>query len=126
DALALSLPPSAPPPPPLPCAGGGAAHSLRGQSPLRQALLPSGDTSRAGDSPSRSRSCLHGCCHFGWLPLAGGLAVVGRPFAGGPWLQSAAPLQVVGRPCKGAGRGHARLPLARASFAMKMQQECVE
>ncbi|RRT33516.1 hypothetical protein B296_00051619, partial [Ensete ventricosum] len=24
-----------------------------------------------------------------------------------------------GRPCKGAGRGHARLPLARASFAAK-------
>ncbi|RWW01389.1 hypothetical protein GW17_00035576 [Ensete ventricosum] len=35
------------------------------------------------------------------------------------WLQSAAPLQVVGRPYKGAGRGHARLSLARASFAAK-------
>ncbi|RRT31820.1 hypothetical protein B296_00057442, partial [Ensete ventricosum] len=37
----------------------------------------------------------------------------------GPWLQTNAPLQVVGRPYKGAGRGHARLPLVRASFATK-------
>ncbi|RZS26726.1 hypothetical protein BHM03_00060104, partial [Ensete ventricosum] len=42
-----------------------------------------------------------------------------RPFAGGPWLQPVAPLQVADRPIKGAGRGHARLPLARASFAAK-------
>ncbi|RWV81205.1 hypothetical protein GW17_00057398 [Ensete ventricosum] len=57
--------------------------------------------------PGRSRSCLRGCCHCGW-PL------------------SVAPLQVAGRPCKGAGRGHARLPLVRASFTAKMQQERVE
>ncbi|RWW15301.1 hypothetical protein GW17_00020869 [Ensete ventricosum] len=44
----------------------------------------------------------------------GALAVVGHP------------LQVVGRPCKGAGHGHARLPLTRASFAAKTQQERVE
>ncbi|RZS04712.1 hypothetical protein BHM03_00035084 [Ensete ventricosum] len=53
-------------------------------------------------------------------PFAGGLAATGRPLAGGPWLQTNAPLQVVDRPCKGAGRGHARLPLVRASFSTKM------
>ncbi|RWW36990.1 hypothetical protein BHE74_00057949, partial [Ensete ventricosum] len=35
-------------------------------------------------------------------------------------------LIAIGRPCKGASRGHARLPLARASFAVKPQQEHVE
>ncbi|RWV83091.1 hypothetical protein GW17_00055349, partial [Ensete ventricosum] len=74
-------------------------------------------------------------------PFAGGLAVVGRSIAWWPWLQPAAPCRGSGsnrpppcrgalfaadRPCKGAGRGHARWPFARASFATKMQQERVE
>ncbi|RRT44041.1 hypothetical protein B296_00010918, partial [Ensete ventricosum] len=45
-----------------------------------------------------------------------------RPLQGA-WPQPVAPLQgalaAIGRPCKGAGHGHARLPLTRASFAAK-------
>ncbi|RWV82678.1 hypothetical protein GW17_00055801, partial [Ensete ventricosum] len=52
DALALTLPPFAPS---LPYTGGGAASRRRGQPPLRQALLPSGGTLRAGDVTSRER-----------------------------------------------------------------------
>ncbi|RWV83686.1 hypothetical protein GW17_00054677 [Ensete ventricosum] len=137
----MPLPPSASPS--LPCAGGGAAAF--GRYPYWRSLLPTaalaGDSrdrgaapcglvagSRhlrtglgrlplaiapwaagpcglaAGDSPllaGHSRSCPRGFCHCGWQPLAGGLAAAGHP-------------------CKGVGRGHARLPLARASFAAKM------
>ncbi|RWV83824.1 hypothetical protein GW17_00054522 [Ensete ventricosum] len=85
-------------------------------------LATSGSPLRAGCN----RLCLRGYYTCGWLPLAGGMVAAGRPLALGPWLQSTAPLQVVDRRCKGTGRGHARLPLARASFAAKMQQECVE
>ncbi|RWV84230.1 hypothetical protein GW17_00054068, partial [Ensete ventricosum] len=49
----------------------------------------------------------------------GAAATAGSRPLQGVWRQPAAPLQVVGRPCKGAGRGLARLPLARASFATK-------
>ncbi|RRT36398.1 hypothetical protein GW17_00048461 [Ensete ventricosum] len=62
----------------------------------------------------RSRSCPRGYCPCGWPPLAGG-----------PWLQSTAPCRWPST-CKGAVRGHARLPLVRASIAAKMQQEHVE
>ncbi|RWV77162.1 hypothetical protein GW17_00062051 [Ensete ventricosum] len=51
-------------------------------------------------------------------PCVLALVAVGRPFV--------AELALTGHPCKGAGRGHAWLPLARASFAVKTQQECVE
>ncbi|RRT41609.1 hypothetical protein B296_00032015, partial [Ensete ventricosum] len=64
----------------------------------------------AGPSRSRPPLCM------------GALATVGRPLQGA-WPQPAAPLQVTDRPCKGAGRGHARLPLVKASFATKIQQE---
>ncbi|RWW72290.1 hypothetical protein BHE74_00019913, partial [Ensete ventricosum] len=74
-------------------------------------------------------------------PLAGSLAAASRPPAGRPWLQPIAPcrgpgrsrpppcrgaLAVAGRPCKRVGRGHALLPLERASFTEKMQQECIK
>ncbi|RRT70730.1 hypothetical protein B296_00013885, partial [Ensete ventricosum] len=52
-------------------------------------------------------------------PLRAGLGCSRSPLCLGP-------LAAAGRPCKGAGRGHARLPLARASFVAKTQQECVE
>ncbi|RRT42478.1 hypothetical protein B296_00023194, partial [Ensete ventricosum] len=53
-------------------------------------------------------------------PFAGVLAAAGRPLQGA-WPQPVASLQVADRPCKGASRGHARLPLARASFTTKME-----
>ncbi|RWV79024.1 hypothetical protein GW17_00059910, partial [Ensete ventricosum] len=59
-------------------AGGRPLRAVAGGCPLQ---------ATAGEGPRRS-----------WPPLAGGLVVVGRPFAGGPWLQSTAPLQMV-RPC---------------------------
>ncbi|RRT63619.1 hypothetical protein B296_00012657, partial [Ensete ventricosum] len=39
----------------------------------------------------------------------------------GAWPQPAAPLQLANRPYKAAGRGHARLPFTRASFAEKTE-----
>ncbi|RRT31466.1 hypothetical protein B296_00059070, partial [Ensete ventricosum] len=51
----------------------------------------------AGDSPlqaGHSRSCPRGCCHYGWPPLVGGLAVAGRPLARGA-------LVAAGRPTRG-------------------------
>ncbi|RWV78833.1 hypothetical protein GW17_00060128, partial [Ensete ventricosum] len=161
DALALTLPPSASSS--LPCAGGGAAHRRRGQPPLRQALLPSGGTLRAGGHTSRGRcpcwrpllpaatlagdnpgrgaapcGLVAGSRHLrsgrGWLPLAVALRAAGPcglafpcrgPGRSRPPLCRGA-LAATDRPCKGAGCGHARLPLVRASFVAKIQQECVE
>ncbi|RWW45070.1 hypothetical protein BHE74_00049118, partial [Ensete ventricosum] len=57
----------------------------------------------------------------GWAPPPCGLALAAAadgPYAGG--------LAAAGLPCKVAGRGHAPLPLARASFTAKTQQERIE
>ncbi|RWV90838.1 hypothetical protein GW17_00046931 [Ensete ventricosum] len=57
---------------------------------LQRAAAPCGRA--VGSSPlraGRSRSCLRGCCHYGWPPLAGGLAVAmpGCPLQGLPSLR---------------------------------------
>ncbi|RZS00074.1 hypothetical protein BHM03_00029713 [Ensete ventricosum] len=101
---------------------------------------------RAGAAPADGRSCLRSpmqaAAQAAGLPLVAlqraaatcGLAAGGcplrsrrgqQPLAG--WSQSFVPARLlplrVAAPCRGPGRGHARLPLARASFAAKTQQE---
>ncbi|RZR96084.1 hypothetical protein BHM03_00025045 [Ensete ventricosum] len=75
---------------------------------------------RSGLGRSRSPLCRGPCRSrppFAW----GALATTGRHLQVA-WPQPAAPLQVAGRPCKEVGRGHAWLPLARASFAIRMEK----
>ncbi|RWV99897.1 hypothetical protein GW17_00037173, partial [Ensete ventricosum] len=69
------------PPPPLPCVGGGAACRRHGQPPLRQALLPSGSTSRAGDAALRGRLPLAAWLRA--LPTFAGAARAGASHAWG-------------------------------------------
>ncbi|RWW09267.1 hypothetical protein BHE74_00023485, partial [Ensete ventricosum] len=115
-------------------------------TPLRQALLPSGGTSRVGGR-SCQRPTLQAADLAEGLPLAAlqraaatcSLATGGCPWRSSrgqqalvAWPLAAAPCELAttvhareaaattgGRPCKGAGHGHARLSLARASFIAK-------
>ncbi|RZR75576.1 hypothetical protein BHM03_00062666, partial [Ensete ventricosum] len=95
-----------------PCVHRAAADHPRVAAPMVR-LQAGAAALRAGTGRSRSPLCM------------GALAAADRPLQGA-WTQPAAPLQVAGQPCKGVGRGHAQLPLARASFTAKTQQERVE
>ncbi|RZS11558.1 hypothetical protein BHM03_00042907 [Ensete ventricosum] len=106
-----------------PCGHRAAAGHPRAAAP---AVWPRAGAAPLRAGPGRSRSPLcRGPCRNRPPLCMGALAAADRPFAWGPWLQPAAPcrgaMAAIGRPCKGAGHGHAQLPLARATFTAKIQ-----
>ncbi|RRT57973.1 hypothetical protein B296_00036450 [Ensete ventricosum] len=98
DALALSLPPSAPPPPLLLCKRQGWSRAGRWRSPPCKRAAGSRPLRAGHSSPCPQAPPL-------WAGLGRGLAIGGRPYMG-------------------AGRGWS--PLLLVAFAAKMQQKCVK